>query len=73
MVRDLWKLVHVPGLTFSNAVVCMSAPTREWIERRQREVGRVALGCHGAVENEAIQGDLGCSSFEAREAVSKIA
>ncbi|XP_075535218.1 uncharacterized protein LOC142570765 [Dermacentor variabilis] len=73
MVRDLWKIVHVPALTFANAVLCLSAPTREWLERRQREVGRIALGCHGAVANEAIQGDLGWSSFEAREAVSKIA
>ncbi|KAH7967192.1 hypothetical protein HPB49_023428 [Dermacentor silvarum] len=73
MVRDLWKLVHVPLVTFANAVVCMSAPTREWFERRQHEVGQIALGCHGAVANEAIQGDLGWSSFEAREAISKIA
>ena len=73
MVRDLWKIVHVPALTFANAVLCLSAVTRDWLERRQREVGRIALGCHGAVANEAIQGDLGWSSFEAREAVSKIA
>ncbi|XP_077564456.1 uncharacterized protein LOC144179908 [Haemaphysalis longicornis] len=72
MVRDLWKLVHVPGLTFANAVICLSARTREWLERRQREVGRTAVGCHGAVANEAIQGDLGWSSFEAREASSKL-
>lgn len=73
MVRDLWKLVHVPALTFGNAVVCLSAHTREWLECRQREVGRTAVGCHGAVAKEAIQGDLGWSSFEAREASSKLA
>lgn len=73
MVRDLWKLVHVPALTFGNAVVCLSACTREWLECRQREVGRTAVGCHGAVAKEAIQGDLGWSSFEAREASSKLA
>lgn len=73
MVRDLWKLVHVPGLTFANAVVCLSPGTREWLERQQREVGRAALGCHGRVANEAVQGDVGWSSFEAREASSKIA
>ncbi|KAH8020329.1 hypothetical protein HPB51_000670 [Rhipicephalus microplus] len=72
MVRDLWKLVHVPGLTFANAVVLMSAATREWLERRQWEVGRIALGCHGMVANEAVQGDIGWSSFEAREAASKL-
>lgn len=73
MVRDLWKLVHVPALTFANAVVCLSAPTRQWIERRQREVGRIALGCHGHVAVEAIQGEMGWSTFEAREAISKLA
>lgn len=73
MIRDLWKMVHVPGLTFGNAVVCISPTTREWLERQQREVGRAALGCHYRVANEAIQGDVGWSSFEAREAASKIA
>ncbi|XP_037505770.1 uncharacterized protein LOC119382110 [Rhipicephalus sanguineus] len=73
MIRDLWKMVHVPGLTFGNAVVCLSPTTREWLERQQREVGRAALGCHGRVANEAVQGDVGWSSFEAREATSKIA
>lgn len=73
MIRDLWKLVHVPGLTFANAVTCLSPATREWLERQQREAGRTALGCHGHVANEAVQGDVGWSSFEAREAASKIA
>ncbi|XP_037562749.1 uncharacterized protein LOC119442090 [Dermacentor silvarum] len=72
MVRELWKAVHVPTLTFTNAIICMSSPTREWLERGQRVVGRLGTGCHGNVANEAIQGDLGWSSFEAREAKSKI-
>ncbi|KAG0430794.1 hypothetical protein HPB47_022359, partial [Ixodes persulcatus] len=42
------------------------------MERQQREIGRQALGCHGGVANEAVQGELGWSSFEAREATSKI-
>ncbi|KAG0430675.1 hypothetical protein HPB47_022477 [Ixodes persulcatus] len=45
---------------------------REVMERRQREVGRQALGCHGMVATEAVQGDPRWSSFEAREATSKI-
>ncbi|KAH7954197.1 hypothetical protein HPB49_016427 [Dermacentor silvarum] len=59
MVRKLWKAVHVPALTFANAIICMSSPTREWLERGQRVVGRLGTGCHGNVANEAIQGDLG--------------
>ncbi|KAH7970285.1 hypothetical protein HPB49_002260 [Dermacentor silvarum] len=73
MVRELWKTVHVPALTFANAVVCPTAQTREWLERSQRAVGRLAPGCHGNVANEAIRGDLGWSRFEAREAGSKLA
>ncbi|XP_037521552.1 uncharacterized protein LOC119398809 [Rhipicephalus sanguineus] len=72
MVQDMWKLVHVPALTFCNATVCLSLVTREWLERRQREVGRTALGSHGAVANEAVQGDLWWSTFEAREAASQL-
>ncbi|KAH7980694.1 hypothetical protein HPB49_018307 [Dermacentor silvarum] len=72
MVCELWKAVHVPALTFANAIICMSSPTREWLERGQRVVGCLGTGCHGNVANEAIQGDLGWSSFEAREANSKI-
>lgn len=72
MVRELWKAVHVPCLTFANAMVCLPHTTRAWLERCQSEVGRVALGCHGCVAKEAIQGDMGWSSFEAREARSKI-
>lgn len=72
VVRSLWKAVTVPGLTFANSVICLSNATREYMERRQREVGRMALGAHRATTNEAVQGDLGWSSFEAREAVAKL-
>lgn len=73
LVQELWKGVHVPALTFAKAVVCLTAETRAWLKRGQREVGRLALICHRRVAVEAIQGDAGWSSFEAREAKSKIA
>ncbi|XP_077551299.1 uncharacterized protein LOC144164949 [Haemaphysalis longicornis] len=73
LVRELWKAVHVPALTFANAVTCVSSSTRAWLERGQREGGRVTLGCHGGVTVEFIQRDLGWSSFEAREASRKLA
>lgn len=72
LVRDVWKSVHLPGQTFANATLCLSANTREWLERGQHAVGRLTLGCHGRVAVEAIQGDLGWSAFEALEAQSKI-
>ncbi|KAH7965221.1 hypothetical protein HPB49_004766 [Dermacentor silvarum] len=73
LVRELWKAIHVSVLTFANAVICLSAETRQWLERGQHGVGRLGFGCHGRVAVEAIQGDLGWSSFEAREARSKAA
>ncbi|KAH9359809.1 hypothetical protein HPB48_015822 [Haemaphysalis longicornis] len=71
--RARWKAVEVPALTFGNAVLCSSSSTRQALETRQREAGRKALGVHGFVPNEAVQGDMGWSSFEAREAVAKLA
>ncbi|KAG0414665.1 hypothetical protein HPB47_008157, partial [Ixodes persulcatus] len=72
ITRELWKAVAVPGLTFANAVTCAPSEIREYLERRQKEIGRQALGCPGRVANELVQGDLGWSSFEAREASSKL-
>ncbi|KAH7973503.1 hypothetical protein HPB49_001820 [Dermacentor silvarum] len=67
MVRELWKTVHVPALTFANAVVCPTAQTREWLERSQYAVARLAPGKRGS------PGDLSWSRFEAREARGNLA
>lgn len=72
MLRALWKMVAVPGLTYANATLCLSAGVREFLERRQRDAGRMALGAHRNTPVEGIQGDLGWSSFTAREAVAKL-
>ncbi|KAG0413880.1 hypothetical protein HPB47_008964 [Ixodes persulcatus] len=66
------SVVAVPGLTFGNSVIGIPSELREYLERRQRDVGRQALGCHGQVANELVEGDVGWSSFEAREANSKL-
>lgn len=71
--RVLWKSVWVPGLTFGNSILCYQGRTRNFLEMRQREVGRWALQGHGTIANEAIGGDMGWSSFEGREAYSKLA
>ncbi|KAH7941361.1 hypothetical protein HPB49_012701 [Dermacentor silvarum] len=36
MVRELWKAVHVPGLTFANSTICLTAPTRIQTQWRAR-------------------------------------
>ncbi|KAG0425457.1 hypothetical protein HPB47_027380 [Ixodes persulcatus] len=72
VTRVVWKMVAVPGLTFGNAVLCLPSGTRQYLEVRQREVGRSALGASRTAPNEAVQGDMGWSSFEAREARAKL-
>ncbi|KAH9371966.1 hypothetical protein HPB48_022480 [Haemaphysalis longicornis] len=56
VLRALWKMVVVMGLTYAKAVMCVSAGTREALERRRRDAGRMALGAHRGVVIEGIQG-----------------
>ncbi|MDJ1305866.1 MAG: reverse transcriptase domain-containing protein, partial [Candidatus Midichloria sp.] len=72
VVREIWKGVMVPGLTFGNAVLCMKPEVQARLEVKQRGVGRLALGAHCKTPNQGVQGDMGWSSFEGREAASKI-
>ena len=72
VVRGIWKGVMVPGLTFGNAVLCMRSEVQARLEIKQRGVGRLALGAHGKTPNQGVQGDMGWTSFECREASSKI-
>lgn len=46
VVQSLWKAVMVPGITFGNAVLCLSSAVREFMKQRQHEVGTQALGAH---------------------------
>ena len=68
-----WKATAVPKLTYANSVLVMSAGLRLKLEKTQRDAGRWALGIPGAkVSNEFVEGELGWSSFEARDAQSKL-
>ncbi|XP_018494581.1 uncharacterized protein LOC108864101 [Galendromus occidentalis] len=68
-----WKSTAVPGLTYANSVTTMSAKLRRRLETLQREAGRWALGEPNAnTAIEFIDGELGWSTFEAREAKSKL-
>ncbi|KAH7949133.1 hypothetical protein HPB49_005559 [Dermacentor silvarum] len=71
VMRALWKMVAVKGLTYANAVLCLSSGVWEFLERRQREIGRLAPGVRRLTPVEAIQEEMGWSSFTAREAVAK--
>ncbi|KAG0438821.1 hypothetical protein HPB47_016853 [Ixodes persulcatus] len=71
VMRGQWKMVVVPGIPFGNGVTCLSSTTRNFIETRQREAGRMALRAPSNSPNEAVQGDLGWSGFEVRETVAK--
>ncbi|XP_075738692.1 uncharacterized protein LOC142783861 [Rhipicephalus microplus] len=70
--REIWKKVMVPRLTYGNAVLCMRSEVQARLEIKQRGIGRFALGAHGNTPNQGAQGDMGWTSFEGREASSKI-
>lgn len=47
-MRTLWKLVTVPGLAYTNTVICLSVGTRKFLKRCHRNVGRAFVkGGHG--------------------------
>lgn len=64
-------MVAVPGLTYGNMVLCMSSGTREFKRRQRGDAGRLALGVQKHIAVETIHGELGWSTFMAREAVAK--
>ncbi|XP_018497621.1 uncharacterized protein LOC108865252 [Galendromus occidentalis] len=73
MSRAYWKGVAVPKLTYGNAVTTMTAKTAEALEKAQREAARWALNITGwRVANEFLSSELNWSSFEEREAKSKL-
>ena len=68
-----WKATAVPKLTYANAVTVISSTTSNILEKAQRDAGRWSLGISKyKVANEFIDGELGWSTFEAREAQSKM-
>ncbi|KAH8025265.1 hypothetical protein HPB51_005616 [Rhipicephalus microplus] len=73
LTREVWKSVVVPALTFANSVLCLSSGTRQSLEVRQWDADRAALVVNRGVPNEAVQGEVGWSFFEAREAVPELA
>ncbi|XP_075730750.1 uncharacterized protein LOC142774246 [Rhipicephalus microplus] len=72
VVRGIWKGVMVPGLTFGNAVLCTRSEVQARLDIKQHGIGRLALGVHGNTPNQGVQGDMGWTSFEGREASSKV-
>ena len=68
-----WKSTAVPALTYANSVTIMSSRLRKRLESLQRKAGRWALGEPSSkTAIEFIDGELGWSTFEAREAKSKL-
>lgn len=56
MARGLWKMVIVLGITYDNGVLMVSSPRREFLERRPRGAGKMALAVPRTVPNEGIHG-----------------
>jgi hypothetical protein len=70
--RILWKGVAVPGLTYADDALVMGRDTRILLERAQKQMGRFALGVNKYTADEAVQGEMGWSSFQGREAIAKL-
>ncbi|XP_064468588.1 uncharacterized protein LOC135380802 [Ornithodoros turicata] len=67
----LWKTVAVPAATYANEALCYSTTTIKALERQQREIGKWILRGNMATANTAIEGEIGWSRFEYRDARSK--
>ena len=68
-----WKATCVSALTYCNTVLVMSTKLRRKIETAQRQAAKWVLGDPAFhIANEFLEGELGWSSFEEREAKSKI-
>jgi hypothetical protein len=68
-----WKAIAVPKLTYGNAVLTPAKRVRKILEKHQAKAGRWAIGVPNIkIANDFIEGELGWSSFETREAQSKI-
>ena len=75
ITRIQWKATGVPKLTYANSVLASRASNQltAELERAQTAVGKWAMGISGhRVASEFVRGELGWSTFEAREAQSKI-
>ena len=70
-VRLWWKGCIVPILTFANEVLVVG-DVNTVLEKAQYMAGKIALGGNKLAPKVAVQGEMGWSSFEEREAVSKI-
>lgn len=62
----------LPGLRFRNAALCLRSEIQTHLQVKLRVVGKLTLGTHGETPNEAVQGNMGSSPFEAREVYRKI-
>lgn len=71
--KVMWKATAVPKLTYCNAAIVINPQLENKLETSQRSAGRWALGVPwSSMANEFIDGELGWSPFNAREAQSKI-
>ncbi|KAH7978415.1 hypothetical protein HPB49_005477 [Dermacentor silvarum] len=62
----------VPATTYADDALAYSSETIKCLERHQIELGRWLLGGSMATANAAVRGEMSWSSYEAREARSKL-
>jgi hypothetical protein len=66
MIRELWKGVAVPQSLYGYEVCTVTKKESEVMEKIQNKVGRLGLGANSYVAVEAIQGEMGWSTYRHR-------
>lgn len=72
MVREIWKSLGVPTLTYSSDATVFSKSLLQTLELMHHQLGRIALAANDYTIKEAVQGEMGWSSFGARDRVNKL-
>jgi hypothetical protein len=76
VIRILWKCVAVPGITYAEEVLVLEGKGdknyKKVLESTQLQIGRIALGANSFTPKAGIQGEMGWSTFQGREANAKI-
>ena len=72
MGKTYWKSVVLPGVLSSNGVMAWRKSEREKLQRIENDVWRRVFKAASFTPVVALQGEIGCSSVEARDMRSKI-
>ncbi len=71
--RTIWKSTAVPALTYGLDVLLVRKHVIDQLDKFQNRMARILLGSNSFAATEALQGDMGWSSFSYRVKRARIA